>query len=1162
MAPALIRRGFIRILGLAANAGVAVTLLFTYTQASPPPLISSVTFNAPSGGGSTGVAVDFAGNIFMAGDLGPKATLAKNILLAKFDQGLVFQSSIVLNGALNTADYVYDVSVDVSGDLLAAGEMNGNAGAGDVWIAKYSPGLVLKSSRTLSGDFGGQDFGAGITSDRQGNIFVTGAVGEISGLFNLWVAKYDPSLTLISSYTLTCSTSGTEMGASITMGRGGDVWVAGSVRNNEYNVPVIWIGKFDSSLTLKSSITVLGSNPTPNLKYSRATDIALDPYGNVVAIGFDSYGFWVGKYTSSLALISSGTLSVPNASNPWDIVADWSGKIWVNGQIFSSSSKGWIGKMSTTFQVESSEIISGAVDGGYGGGIVLDKTGNITASGVNFDIADVPKMWVRKYLGSPDSVNPESAVLSPAPGTITGSAPSISGTAYDFTALSGVDVKVRRNSDMKYWDGSTWGSAETWNQAVGTEDWTYAGLTSSQLTPGTSYWAISRGRDSSGNIELAEIGGSTFTYLEPPPDPGAGSLHGTALGVSSINWTWSEVPYAEGYRLIDPYGGELSGYLPPGAADWEETGLLPNTPYIRRYSAYNSVGASTSAPAIRYTLAAPPAGPAVIVHITSAAITWELNGNPAGTTAQIYVSTDEVSYSLSGSTWGVAFTAGDLLSCASSYIRLRNINGDGLPTAYVGPLTVFTRDFAALPPSGLTAEALPGGRIALNWRLSPSLNISEYRLYSDGGSGIIDYITSAAELQPQATHYITGILTSSAAYTFALRAVNLCGVEEENVHVLAAAPSLTLPSALAAAIKEPFSGKKVSGNRLTIFAEIISGAPHQADKVLFQYRPPGGSWTDIIPASVNHTNPDLNAPYFIHWDVSALASGNYGLRAIAYDVYGASDPAPSAISVRVDNADFEVRETLQGDGKTKKEQLINNTVPCLVTAADPERSWITKVAVPPAAVNAASATLAIVSNPEGAPPQETSLNPIGHTAEVTLSNGQHQLNNGQMADVTISYPDEDGDGIVDGTFFRVETLRIYSYDTLAMAWKPDLLCRVDKEKRQVIGSTHHFSYFAVFAPLAASISGVRGYPNPWKPGSGGRFDAASVTFDGLPSTAMIQIFNIAGDLVRELRVSVADSGTKTWDGRNSSGSKAASGVYLVLVRSAGKTKLLKLGVER
>ena len=53
-----------------------------------------------------------------------------------------------------------------------------------------------------------------------------------------------------------------------------------------------------------------------------------------------------------------------------------------------------------------------------------------------------------------------------------------------------------------------------------------------------------------------------------------------------------------------------------------------------------------------------------------------------------------------------------------------------------------------------------------------------------------------------------------------------------------------------------------------------------------------------------------------------------------------------------------------------------------------------------------------------------------------------------------------------------------------------------------------------------------------------------------------------GELVRLLEVSAPDAGIKVWDGRNSEGHKAASGVYIVRVQSGSDERTLKVAVER
>jgi len=78
------------------------------------------------------------------------------------------------------------------------------------------------------------------------------------------------------------------------------------------------------------------------------------------------------------------------------------------------------------------------------------------------------------------------------------------------------------------------------------------------------------------------------------------------------------------------------------------------------------------------------------------------------------------------------------------------------------------------------------------------------------------------------------------------------------------------------------------------------------------------------------------------------------------------------------------------------------------------------------------------------------------------------------------------------------------------------------------------------------IRGVTPAPNPWRPGSGGRYDAPAQRFLNLPAGARLRIYTLTGSLVREL-VDEDGDGVITWDGRNGGGSDAVSGVYIFAV---------------
>ena len=100
-------------------------------------------------------------------------------------------------------------------------------------------------------------------------------------------------------------------------------------------------------------------------------------------------------------------------------------------------------------------------------------------------------------------------------------------------------------------------------------------------------------------------------------------------------------------------------------------------------------------------------------------------------------------------------------------------------------------------------------------------------------------------------------------------------------------------------------------------------------------------------------------------------------------------------------------------------------------------------------------------------------------------------------------------------------------------------------------------------PTGRPSINVRAWPRPWKPGSGASHDAAGITFSPPPDNSVIRIYPVAGELVKELTVAPADLNLKVWDGKNSSGRNAASGVYFAHIKAPGyEAQILKIAIER
>ncbi|MDO8805613.1 MAG: Ig-like domain-containing protein [Elusimicrobiota bacterium] len=686
------------------------------------------------------------------------------------------------------------------------------------------------------------------------------------------------------------------------------------------------------------------------------------------------------------------------------------------------------------------------------------------------------------------------------------------------------------------------------------------------LAQGTTYYGRVRAYNSEGlPTGYAHTASWTKTLVLFPAGLAAG-ISGAAPGTNSITWTWDSgtLTSADNFALYSGSGGVIAVIPFALSASYDQLGLSTNSAYMISVAGRNGNGdGPLAASATVYTLAAAPAGLAASqVAVSSAALSWALNGNSAGTTAQLFRSADNISFSNAFEGAALSFNDTSLQECSAYYYKARNRNGGGLYSDFGSAISFTTQASTPTAPSGLYAEALNGARIALFWDYSPWPGVTQYKLYSDNASGTIDYAAPFAVYSSTVSSWTTPALTAGSSYKFNLRATNSCGIEEKNITVFASAQAVGSLTGVRAGIKSPQTGKRIQGNRVTVMAEIILGTVSQIKQVRFQYRLlGGGAWADIAAANPRHTNPDQASPYFVHWNADAMAPGTYELRALATDIYNADDSAPPTITVVTDPLDYDIKEMVVA-GELQKDQKINNSVTNTVHSTDDSTALVAKVVIPSGALNISTVTVTVVNNPASKPPAPLGVQDLDMSFKINLSNSQSLLSGGNTATLTFTYKDDDGNGIVDGTTASVDRLKMYSASGIGDAWTL-LVSSVDKDKKTISGVTPHFSFFSVFSPSATGLETIKAYPNPWQPGSGGIFDSApGITFANLPAAATIKIFTLVGELVRVLEVAAADGGIKVWDGRNMEGHKAASGIYLALVKAGSSQKTLKVAVER
>ena len=91
-----------------------------------------------------------------------------------------------------------------------------------------------------------------------------------------------------------------------------------------------------------------------------------------------------------------------------------------------------------------------------------------------------------------------------------------------------------------------------------------------------------------------------------------------------------------------------------------------------------------------------------------------------------------------------------------------------------------------------------------------------------------------------------------------------------------------------------------------------------------------------------------------------------------------------------------------------------------------------------------------------------------------------------------------------------------------------------------------FSVSAVAGGPRDNLDETYVYPNPYKPGSGSRYDADYITFSELTRQATIEVYNIAGELVATIEKD-SSSNEEQWGAINDAGKSLASGVYIFYI---------------
>lgn len=702
------------------------------------------------------------------------------------------------------------------------------------------------------------------------------------------------------------------------------------------------------------------------------------------------------------------------------------------------------------------------------------------------------------------------------------------------------------------------------------------------LSLGTTYFVRvrafnGRSSDFSGGTPTTFLSGSLVTR------PSAPQLTATALSNTSIRYDWTAVPGATGYTL---YGAGGAPVLYAGAnLTFTSAALTTNASYGAEVEANTSAGSGARSSAFAFTLANPPTIPTTpAVNSTSVTYAWSANGNPSYTFYELNVSTDAlfgvVIATVPTSTTQATVTG--LLPGTNYFARARAISGGQATTAFLSFGSVATAVNASITQNatGSTPYAAGSGLVGM-WHFDESTGAVSSDLSGAGNAALLTCLTAACSSTPTYAAGPPGLGT----------ALSLSGLSQALARVPDAAAFNFGGDVTVAAWAYPTTVSQQNGAGLVVRGD--GGAESWALDVSgarFQFTPKPGAvaiaTTTIAPNVWTHLIGSYDAAagtasLYVNGRLSATVAVTPPRNNLAHDVSIGNRQSAAASydrgfigrvdGVRLFNRAFKAAEALTE---------YNGNAVSTVSASPPNDR--VQIGLPPAAFGA-PAVIYVSANPAAAPiritpaaldaginsPPSGLTMVAGSVVEIVPIVGglPYTADLGSSATVSLAYDDSDGDNLIDGSSppLPVSALRMYTLNTTVNRWE-ELPTALDVVNRRAIGITPHFSVFALFssASVGTSLNGVRAYPVPWKPGSGGAFDGPGIVFDRLPAEGSITILSGSGERVADFAFAGAAAGRAVWDGRNGSGRRVASGVYYARVRSAvdNTTVLLRLAIER
>ena len=194
-------------------------------------LLGTALFNKTPTSSESPVSIcaDGAGNIYILGSSNAIGG-AYDIMLLKYNSSLNLVWQNTFSGSAVGNDFPVEMLISKDNRLVVAAAVYNNPGGIDYGIYRYDTSGSLAMQYYYNGSGNDQDYPYAITTDTANNIFVTGSSrnADTLGSEDFFTMKIDPTAFLIWERRYNGSGMGLDYGASISVDRQGNVFVGGT----------------------------------------------------------------------------------------------------------------------------------------------------------------------------------------------------------------------------------------------------------------------------------------------------------------------------------------------------------------------------------------------------------------------------------------------------------------------------------------------------------------------------------------------------------------------------------------------------------------------------------------------------------------------------------------------------------------------------------------------------------------------------------------------------------------------------------------------------------------------------------------------------------------------------------------------------------------------